>query len=177
VTVVHCGPSGIDQVCATTDDCNAPYETCNTGSNKCEHKEVFPLELMEFFGSVSLGILIALCNAGGIGGGEIIVPAGMIFFVFSTKEAVALSNFCIFAASLTRFIINFNLKHPMKDAKVIDYSIVMVMFPMVLLGSTIGIQISGMLPDGVILIGESKFPVPHPYPTLDFPNLLWCLNL
>lgn len=50
---------------------------------------------MEFFGSVVLGIMIALSNAGGIGGGGIIVPIGIIFFYFKTKEAVALSNFCI----------------------------------------------------------------------------------
>ena len=49
--------------------------------------------MLEFFGSFVLGILIALSNAGGIGGGGIIVPIVLIFFNFSTKESIALSNF------------------------------------------------------------------------------------
>ena len=168
--MVHCS-SGDDQTCVANSDCSTPFETCDMAASKCVHKEVFPLELIEFFGSISLAILIALCNAGGIGGGEIIVPAGMIFFMFSTKQAVALSNFCIFAASLTRYVINFNLKHPSKDAKVVDYGIVMVMFPMVLLGSMMGIQVSSILPDAVILIGTLNFSLRPP------PSGLICLIL
>jgi uncharacterized membrane protein YfcA len=60
---------------------------------KCEHKDVFPLEIIEFFGSIVLAIMLAISNAAGIGGGGIIVPIAIIFFQFSTKEAVALSNF------------------------------------------------------------------------------------
>ena len=102
---------------------------------------------MEFFGSVILGILIALSNAGGIGGGGIIVPICIIFFFFSAKESVALSNFCIFFASLARFIMNYNQKHPNRDAKVIDYGVIMVMLPMVLVGSMIGVQVNTVLPN------------------------------
>jgi len=51
--------------------------------------------MLEFFGFIVLGIMIAFSNAAGIGGGGIIVPICIIFFQFSTKESVALSNFCI----------------------------------------------------------------------------------
>lgn len=108
--------------------------------------------MMEFFGSVVLGIIVALSNAGGIGGGGFNVPIAIIFFQFNTKQAVALSNSCIFAASVTRFIFNYKQKHPQKDAKAIDYGIIMVMFPMVLLGSMLGVQMNVILPEAVILI-------------------------
>ena len=119
---------------------------------QCVHKDVFPLEILEFFGSMILGIMVALSNAGGIGGGGIIVPIAIVFFRFRTKQAVALSNFCIFTASVVRFIINFNQKHPKKDSKVIDYGIIMVMFPMVLLGSLLGVQVNLLMPE-IILLG------------------------
>ena len=45
------------------------------------------------------------------------------------------------------------MKHPSKDAKTIDYGIVMVMFPMVLLGSLLGVQINVILPESVLLGG------------------------
>lgn len=51
-----------------------------------------------------------------------------------------------------RFLINFRDKHPYKKATTIDYGIVMVMFPMVLLGSALGVQINVILPDAILLI-------------------------
>ena len=114
---------------------------------------MFPLELLEFIGSVVLGVMVALSNAGGIGGGGIIVPIAIIFFAFRTKQAVALSNFCIFIASLVRFAINYKQKHPHKEGKVIDYGIIMVMFPMILLGSLLGVQLNLILPD-IVLLGS-----------------------
>lgn len=59
----------------------------------------------------------------------------------------------MFGGALVRFVINFNKKHPEKNAKIVDYGIVMVMFPMVLLGSLIGIQLNIVLPDISVLIG------------------------
>lgn len=120
---------------------------------------MFPLELIEYLGSLLLGFLIAMCNAGGIGGGEIIVPIILIFFSFATKQAIALSNCGIFAGSLARFILNYRQRHPHKDAKSIDYSIVMVMLPMVLLGSTIGVQANTVLPELILLIGMTTLIV------------------
>ena len=120
---------------------------------ECVHKAVFPLELIEFFGTLVLGVLIALANAAGIGGGEIIVPIIMIFFMFSAKEAAALSSFCIFTGSIVRFILNYKTKHPLKNATTIDYGIVMIMLPMVLCGTIIGVQANQVLPDLVLLVG------------------------
>lgn len=153
ICLAYCAPSEPNQSCESNSDCNAPFDTCSMDEKVCVRKAVFPLELIEYFGSLLLGVLIALCNAGGIGGGEIIVPIILIFFSFATKQAIALSNCCIFAGSLTRFIVNFRQKHPEKDAKSIDYSIVMVMLPMVLLGSTVGVQLNTMLPPLVLLVG------------------------
>mmetsp|Transcript_20949 Transcript_20949/g.23314 ORF Transcript_20949/g.23314 Transcript_20949/m.23314 type:complete len:248 (-) Transcript_20949:876-1619(-) len=144
---------GLDNDCIIDSDCTDTYEHCDLKDLECKHNDVFPLEILEFFGSVILGIMIALSNAGGIGGGGIIVPIGIVFFSFRTKQAVALSNFCIFTASVVRFIINYNQKHPNKDAKVIDYGVIMVMFPMVLLGSLIGVQLNLILPEIILLSG------------------------
>ena len=103
---------------------------------------MFPIEYLEFIGVVVLAAVIAASNAGGIGGGGIIVPICLSFFQFDTKSSVALSNFLIGTGALTRFILNYRLKHPEKDAVVVDYDIVMVMLPMVLLGSLIGVSIN-----------------------------------
>ena len=93
-----------------------------------------------------LTVLIALANVGGIGGGGLIIPIIMAFFSFSTKEAIAISGFTIFTGSVARYIYAYNQRHPEKDATMIDYGIVIVMMPLVLVGSFVGVLVNIMLP-------------------------------
>ena len=85
-----------------------------TLKGKCEHKTVFPVEKKEWFGLVLFAIVMALCNVAGIGGGGIANPMLQLFFVFSTKSAVAVSSCTIFCCSLLRLAYNWKDKHPEK---------------------------------------------------------------
>lgn len=113
---------------------------------------MFPIYPREFIGVVALVLSIALCNAAGIGGGEIIVAVLIVFFEFSTKSSAVLSNVCIFTASFARFILNFKQKHPEKKATSVDYDIVTLMLPVVLLGSFLGVQLNIIVPNAVLLL-------------------------
>ena len=95
---------------------------------------------------ILLTVLLALASVGGVGGGGLIIPVMMTFFSFSTKEAIAISGFTIFSGSVARFIYCYNQRHPNKDATIIDYGIVIVMMPLVLVGSFIGVLVNIMLP-------------------------------
>ena len=148
-TVLSTSP---DDGCLVDAECDPPYEVCNVEKGFCEHKSIFPVEALEFFGIIVLGVIMALCNAAGIGGGGIVIPICLILFRFDTTHSIALSNVNIFMASLTRFILNFRSKHPLKDAVVVNYEIVLIMLPGTLLGALIGVQINSILPDIVILV-------------------------
>jgi len=113
---------------------------------------VFPVEWTELIGAALLGVTISLCNAAGIGGGGIIVTIAITLFMFSPKEAVALSNFVIFFGCVTRYIRNFKNKHPLKDATAIDYGIVTCQLPLVMLGTFTGVQINELLPETLVFI-------------------------
>ena len=91
-------------------------------------------------------ILLALANVGGIGGGGLIIPIIMSMFSFTTKEAIAISGFTIFTGSVARFIYSWHQRHPDKDSTMIDYGIVIVMMPLVLVGSFVGVLLNIMLP-------------------------------
>lgn len=65
---------------------------------------------------------------------------------------MAYSNWNIFISSLARYILNFNIKHPLKNAVLIDYEIVMLMMPTTLMGAAIGMQLNIVLPDFITLI-------------------------
>lgn len=118
----------------------------------CEHKDVFPIEWDEFIGAILLGIIIAFCNAAGIGGGGIIVTVGITLLHFTPKEAVAISNTIIFFGCLTRYIQNFKNKHPLKDATSIDYGIVIAQIPLLLFGTFIGVELQQVLPETLVHI-------------------------
>ena len=103
-------------------------------------------------GALIFGVLIALCNVAGIGGGGINVSVCIILLGLTTKQSLAISSFCIFTGAFVRFILNFNEKHPFREAKSIDYTIVMMMmFPTFLLGTMIGTKISISIPDVLLL--------------------------
>lgn len=76
----------------------------------------------------------------------------MALFGFSTKDAIAISGFTIFTGAVARFIYNLGDRHPEKNGPIIEYSLVIVMMPMVLVGSFVGVLINIMLPDFVLSI-------------------------
>jgi len=138
-----------DFTCDENEDCpTSPFKICVEGV--CKHKSIFPMYPSEFFGILVLPALLALANVGGIGGGGLIIPITMALFSFTTKQAIAISGFTILTGSVTRFLLQLNEKHPEKNATVIDYGIVIVMMPMVLVGSFVGVLVNVMLP-GVVL--------------------------
>lgn len=91
-----------------------------------------------------------LANAAGVGGGGVIVPI-MMLFGFATKVCIALSNVIILIGAITRYVMNFNDSHPEKKATTIDYGIVILMMPTIMIGSFIGIQINLIAPKAIIL--------------------------
>ena len=74
------------------------------------------MQLIEIAGLFILAILISLASVGGIGGGEVIVPTISIFFGFTVQQTVPLAQFCIFIGALTRYILKYTHKHPLRDA-------------------------------------------------------------
>ena len=96
---------------------------------------------------------LSLCNAGGVGGGAILVPLLVLFSRFSQGEAIALANFIILLGGIIRFIRNYKYKHPTVTHRVaIDYNIATILMPMTLFGTTIGVFINTTFPEPVIVI-------------------------
>ena len=143
-------PSTAGTRCSAHSQCNVPYEHCV--ESVCQHDSVLPLQVLEVVGLTLLSMILCISNAGGIGGGAIIVPMIMIFMQFETKYAISLSNFCIFSGSLTRYFVNFRLPHPEKKAVCIDYDIAAVMLPIAILGTVLGVELNIVFPSALILL-------------------------
>ena len=118
----------------------------------CTHKPLFPdFYAQEIIGTIVLMIIMALSTMAGIGGGGIVILLIKEFLVFQLKRSISLSQFSIFACSVTRYILNFTQKHPEKKTSIsLDYGLATIMMPTVICGSFIGAILNSILPDIII---------------------------
>ena len=121
------------------------------------------LVIIGFFGII-LGS--ALSNAGGIGGGGLLIPLLILVFNFYTHEAIPISKLMIFAGAVTSFILGFRQKHPFRESITIDYNIPFLLVPMLLFGTMVGVTLNKVTPPWVILISLTLILVINTYKTL-----------
>ncbi len=99
------------------------------------HKDLFPLDSSDIWGTIliTLGLLIAA--SGGIGGGGILVPLFILVFGFRPRYAIPLSNFCILGSSITNMVLNLPKRHPNADRPLVDWDLILVMEPLTMAGA------------------------------------------
>ncbi|OIW03740.1 hypothetical protein TanjilG_30016 [Lupinus angustifolius] len=102
---------------------------------------------LEFGWQITFGTLIGIFGAafgsvGGVGGGGIFVPMLVLVIGFDTKSATALSKCMLTGAAISTVIFNWKLKHPTLDIPIIEYDLVLLMQPILMIGISIGVTLS-----------------------------------
>jgi hypothetical protein len=103
--------------------------------NSTPHKPLFPLDFTDIVGTILVSVALLIAASGGIGGGGILVPLFILVFQFGPKHAVALSNFCILATSVTNMVINLPKRHPFANRPLVDWDLILVMEPLTMGGA------------------------------------------
>lgn len=143
------------KACATTKECRdddlSEEYICQDGY--CAHEDFSIEKLRDVIQFLILFLVSGLANAGGIGGGPMIIPLLVEIGLFSLREAIPLSKVTIFAGSLTTcaFII-FKRHHTDKGKLLINYPLATVMVPAVLGGTQMGVLSTQILPQLMIAI-------------------------
>jgi uncharacterized membrane protein YfcA len=113
---------------------------------------------MEYIGSLFILVLLVYSNAGGLGGGGMLIPIAMDFYKFDAKNAIALSNSTIFMSGFVRFVMNLFKKHPFKKyGVIIDFDYAILMMPTVIVGTAIGVFVYVILPSVIIIAALTLF--------------------
>jgi len=106
--------------------------------------------------TVGTVLAVALCSGGGIGGGGILVPLYILLDGLDEHHAIPLSKVVIFGAAFTDFWLYRGLRHPLqKWRSLIDYDLAVLMEPLILFGTVVGVLLNIVLPTlviGVLLI-------------------------
>ena len=114
----------------------------------------------------------ALSNAGGIGGGGLLLPILLLVMRFYTHQAIPISKLMIFAGAISSFIMNLRHKHPYRESVLIDYNIPYIIVPMLLFGTMIGVTLNKVFPPWIILVCLTLVLVINTFKTLRKANKL-----
>ena len=76
----------------------------------------------------------------------------LLIFRFNPYEAIPISKISVFIGAIISYILNLGLKHPNREAIVIDYNICLITIPTILFGTIIGVTFINVLPSYITLL-------------------------
>ncbi len=109
---------------------------------------------------VLLLVAVSCCMAagGGMGGGALLVPIFLVVAQLEARTAIGLSNVTICCGALASFLINIQRRHPHKRAPLIDWSMVLMLEPLTVLGALVGGYVNKVRVGGGSVQGVLWYP-------------------
>merc|ERR1712013_352475 len=118
--------------CSSDSKCHEIYNHfygCESGH--CGHETLWKAYFPYILGFFLIVLISAVANAGGLGGGAVIVPVYMFCFNFVAPEAIPMSKATILAGAVVNVILIINKrKSDDKNALLIDYGIACSCIPL-----------------------------------------------
>eukprot|EP00475_Leptophrys_vorax_P017374 TRINITY_DN24033_c0_g1_i2.p1 TRINITY_DN24033_c0_g1~~TRINITY_DN24033_c0_g1_i2.p1 ORF type:complete len:404 (-),score=84.10 TRINITY_DN24033_c0_g1_i2:37-1248(-) len=100
-----------------------------------------------------LCLAAVISAAAGLGGGGVFVPLFIMVMGMSPQQAVPVSQATIFAGSIINMIFNSKSKHSiLKRHPLIDFDTLLVMCPMLLAGTIIGVILNSIFPSWLLVV-------------------------
>lgn len=131
------------------------------------HKDLFPLDSSDIYGTILIALGLMIAASGGIGGGGIVVPLLILVYGFQPKHAIALSNFTILGSSLTNMVLNVVKVHPSANRPLVDWDLILVMEPLTMIGAVVGAIVGKILPDWILTLALVTLLAHTTYTTLE----------
>lgn len=136
--------------CDTTEDCFSLFY-CND-HHICQRKHFLPETAHELIAYLGIFILTGLFQSAGLGGGEIFVTYMLVILRYETKMGIFLCYAIIFGGAVGKFFQTAFAKYENTGKPVINYDIVILLIPSLLIGTLIGVYLNKILPDFMLLL-------------------------
>ena len=95
---------------------------------------------------ITLSIISMISTSAGVGGGPTMGVLLCFILNFSISEASTITNFLILISSLTGYYTGYKMKVKNPKMKFVDYNLLLVFCPALLLGTKIGVIFNKILP-------------------------------
>lgn len=99
---------------------------------------LLPMSQRNIIGFMLASLGATLGSLGGIGGGGLVVPCYIIVTRLNLKQAIPLGSVTVLGGSIAALILNLRRRHPLADRPIIDWDLILVMEPLVLVGALFG---------------------------------------
>lgn len=103
-----------------------------------EKPTLLPLSPNQMVGFMLASLGATLGSLGGIGGGGLVVPCYVVVMQLNLKQAIPLGSVTVLGGSIAALILNLPRRHPLADRPIIDWDLILMMEPLVLVGTIIG---------------------------------------
>ena len=113
---------------------------------------LFPLDIRSVVGFFLASFGVVLGASGGIGGGGIVVPVFIIVSGLSPRAAIPLGSVTVLGGSLAGLLTNLKQRHPLADRPIIDWDLILVMEPVVLVGALIGSVLHRIVSEKILMV-------------------------
>lgn len=113
---------------------------------------VFPLELRDYIGFTCAAISVILSIGGGIGPGAILLSVYIIVMDFPPKVAIPLSSVTGLGINTYGNLMNSRKRHPLINRPIIDWDLILVIEPVILLGAIIGTYVNKTLEAKTLIV-------------------------
>ena len=114
---------------------------------------LFPLTGRTALGLTLASIGIVLGSTGGIGGGGIVVPIYILAMGITPRAAIPLGSVTVLGSALAGLLLNLKRRHPLADRPIIDWDLILVMEPLVLVGAIIGSILHRVMSEKILVVG------------------------
>ena len=113
---------------------------------------LLPISQRNIIGFMLASLGSTLGSLGGIGGGGLVVPCYIIVTRLNLKQAIPLGSVTVLGGSLAALILNLRRRHPLADRPIIDWDLILVMEPLVLVGALFGSILHRVIPPKVLSV-------------------------
>jgi hypothetical protein len=113
---------------------------------------LFPLTGRQIVGFMLASFGVVLGSSGGIGGGGIVVPVYIIVIGMSPRAAIPLGSVTVMGGALAGLLVNLRRRHPLADRPIIDWDLILVMEPLVLVGALIGSMLHRVVSEKILMV-------------------------
>jgi uncharacterized membrane protein YfcA len=113
---------------------------------------LFPLNQRDVIGFMLASLAVTLGASGGIGGGGLVVPCYIIAMGLPPRIAIPLGSVTVFGGSLAAVMFNFRRRHPLADRPIIDFDLILVMEPLVLVGALFGAILHRVVSEKILMV-------------------------
>eukprot|EP01135_Chromosphaera_perkinsii_P003718 Nk52_evm36s252 gene=Nk52_evmTU36s252 len=148
---------GASESCKADSDCSK-YNYCKfeEGQGLCHHDALIPVQTMDWVTAAVSFVGACMAVVGGIGGGGLFVPLLMLLLNFDATAAVPLSKAMIFGAAIVAIIFVYKTKIVDNGSGLrrpaIDLNACILLQPLCLAGTVIGVFLNVLLPSWIIVI-------------------------